>query len=230
MLRHRAGQRCAQVAVAIGELPLDLADVPAHAVQRPVDVGAGQPPRLADLPDQQQRQQIAMRGQRVDRLGDARLALVQADLRPVAVLLAGSGDGLDRRIEVDTRRAGDRGAVDRRHVVARGAHPPPLAVHEVAEPVGVEGLGGHVHASGVGLPPRGAALQRQAHAPETMGWLTGLRTGLVTWITTLPTVRRSARSVRAPGMSPSSGSSRSMTGRIRPSLAYPSSSSQISRR
>ena len=57
----RAGQRGA-LAVAIGQLPLDLADVPAHAVERPVDVGAGQPPGLADLPDQQQRQQVAMVG------------------------------------------------------------------------------------------------------------------------------------------------------------------------
>ena len=48
-------------------LPLDLVQVPADAVQRAVDVGAGEPPRLADLPDQQQRQGVACSAQLVDR-------------------------------------------------------------------------------------------------------------------------------------------------------------------
>ena len=51
---HRPGQR-----VAAGHLPVDLTEVPAHAVERPVDVGAGQPPRLADLPDEQLGEQVA---------------------------------------------------------------------------------------------------------------------------------------------------------------------------
>jgi hypothetical protein len=50
-VRDRAGQRFASLG-----LPVDLLDVPADAVEPAVDVGAGQPPRLADLPDQQQRE------------------------------------------------------------------------------------------------------------------------------------------------------------------------------
>jgi hypothetical protein len=48
------------------ELALDLLDVPADTVEGPVDVGAGQPPRLADLPHQQHGQQVAVLRHLVD--------------------------------------------------------------------------------------------------------------------------------------------------------------------
>ena len=86
---HRPGQRLALPSVRRLELALDLPQVPAHAVDAAVDVGAGQPPRLADLPHEQQGEQVAVLAQRVDRRGDPEPALVEVDLGPVLVLGAG---------------------------------------------------------------------------------------------------------------------------------------------
>jgi hypothetical protein len=100
---HRTGQRAAPL-----QLPVDLAEVPADAVQRAVDVGAGQLPRLADLPRQQQRERVAHLRQAVDGRLDARLALVQVDAGPRVVLAVGVHDRRGRLVVRDARRPLDR--------------------------------------------------------------------------------------------------------------------------
>ena len=141
---HRTRERPALAPVGRLQLPLDLPQVPPDPVEAPVDVGAGQSPRFADLPDQQQGQQIPVLGQRVDRVGHAGPALVEIDLRPHLVLRAGEVDGGHGLVVVDERRAGDRRAVDRVDVVAGNPDPPPLAPGQIAEPVRVEGLRRHL--------------------------------------------------------------------------------------
>ena len=95
-----------------GELPLDLAEVPVDAVERAVDVGAGQPPRLADLPDQQQRERLAVLAHLRDGGGHPGLALVEVDLAPGLVLPRGLRDRGHGVVVVDPRRALDRRAVE----------------------------------------------------------------------------------------------------------------------
>jgi hypothetical protein len=79
---HRARQGLSLLSVTRGELPLDLADIPADAVHTAVDIGAGQAPGFADLPDQKQRQQFAVLDQGVHRLGHLRPAFVEIDVGP----------------------------------------------------------------------------------------------------------------------------------------------------
>ncbi|CAB5002400.1 unannotated protein [freshwater metagenome] len=145
---HRAGQ-----GLAAGELTIRLGDVPVDAIERAIDIGAGEAPRLADLPDQQQREQIAMLAHRCDRAADPLTALVEPDLHPFGVLAHGAIDGLDRLVMVDARRAFDLHAIDWIAMLARHACPHPFAADEVADPVGIEGLRSDRDASGVGLRP-----------------------------------------------------------------------------
>jgi hypothetical protein len=69
-------------------------------------------------PDEQQREQVAVRGHHVDGGGHPLLALVQLDLAPVGVLVHRGVDGRGGRVAVDLRRALNRRAVDRVDVVA----------------------------------------------------------------------------------------------------------------
>lgn len=57
----RAGQRGAALGHAV-----DLVDVPADAVDGPVHLGLGQPPGLADLPDQEEGEQSPVLAERVE--------------------------------------------------------------------------------------------------------------------------------------------------------------------
>ena len=145
---HRAGQ-----GLAAGKLAIRLGDVPVDAVKRAIDIGAGEAPRLADLPDQQHREQIAVLAHRCDRAADPLTALVEPDLHPLDMLANGAIDGLDRLVMVDARRAFDLHAIDWIAMLARHACPHPFAADEVADPVGIEGLRSDRDASGVGLRP-----------------------------------------------------------------------------
>jgi pimeloyl-ACP methyl ester carboxylesterase len=99
-----------------GELALDLPEVPPDSVDAAVDVGAGETPGLADLPDEQQRQEVAVLDQRVDRVGHPRPALVQFDAGPQRVLPTAKSTAATAS-SVDQRRPRNRRAVDRVDVV-----------------------------------------------------------------------------------------------------------------
>jgi len=73
-------------AVGRGQLPLDLAEIPPHAIDAAVHVRAGESPGLADLPDEEECEQIAVLDQPVHRLRDACAPLVEVDVRPELVL------------------------------------------------------------------------------------------------------------------------------------------------
>jgi hypothetical protein len=73
-------------------LPFDLVDIPTHTVQTPVDVGACQPPWLADLPHQQQREQVAVRREVVNGVGHPLPSFIQINRGPCFVLAAGVVD------------------------------------------------------------------------------------------------------------------------------------------
>jgi len=167
-IRDRPWQWSTQAAVGGRQLTLDLADVPAHAVQCTVDVSTREAPRLADLPYQQERQQVTVCRQRIDRLCHPAPTLVEVHLTPGPMFFASAGDGLHGGVEVDARRAGNRSAVDRSDVIARDADPSPLTVNQVAQPIGFECLRGYLLATGVGLPPRRSTLQRSGSCAERL--------------------------------------------------------------
>ena len=153
------------------QLAVDLAEVPADAVQRPVDVGAGQLPRLADLPGQQQRERVAApRRSPSTAACTRRLALVEVDAGPRVVLAVGVHDGRGRLVVGDPRRALDRRAVDRRDVVAGDARALPVAAVQVEDAVGVEGLRRGGARPGVDLVPRRAGLDLQRHDRLHLSW------------------------------------------------------------
>jgi hypothetical protein len=137
-----------------GQLAFYLVDVPADSVQAAIHVGHGQPPRLADFPNQQEGEQVPVQDHRVDRGGHPFAAFSQADLRPRRMLIAGMLDRANRDVALDPWRALDRRHVNRGDMVARHSHALPLAVQQVADAVGLECLRCHRDASGVSLCPR----------------------------------------------------------------------------
>ena len=153
---HRAGQRLAacQLAISLGEVPVD-------AIECAINVGAGEAPRLADLPDEQQCQQAPMLAHGRDGARNAHLALLEINLRPRRVLAHSAIDCSHGLVMVDARRALDLGTVDGVLMLARNAGAHPLAVDQVADAIRVEGLGGHRNALRVGLGPAGSGLENE---------------------------------------------------------------------
>ena len=145
------------------ELALDLLDVPADAVEPAVDVRAGQPPRLADLPDEQQREQVAVLGHRVDRRGHPRLRSSSSTSPQSACWRTAASTAASAVVLVHPRRALDRRAVDRVDVVTGPPDPLPPTVDEVAQAVGLERLGRRRDAPRVGLRPRRTRLELQIY-------------------------------------------------------------------
>ena len=163
MFETGPGQRLSLVAVRSLELALDLPQVPTHPVDAAVDIGGGETPGLADLPDQQEGEQLVVLAQRIDGSRDPGAAFVEIHLRPDVVLATGELDGRNRLVVIDQRRAGDRRAVDGIDVVPRDPDAAPLPTGEVPQAVRVERLGRGLRAAPVGLPPRGSRLQLQRH-------------------------------------------------------------------
>ena len=153
---HRAGQRLAacQLAISLGEVPVD-------AIECAINVGAGEAPRLADLPDEQQCQQAPMLAHGRDGARNAHLALLEINLRPRRVLAHSAIDCSHGLVMVDARRALDLGTVDGVLMLARNAGAHPLSVDQVADAIRVEGLGGHRNALRVGLGPAGSGLENE---------------------------------------------------------------------
>ena len=127
---------------AAGEHRLDAVDVPAHAVDGPVDVGLREPPGLADLPDEQQGEQFAVLGEGVEGGGDPGAAFGERDVAPGAVLVERGAYGLVGGGRVQAGRAGDRAAVDGAGGGQGAAVGLPGGVPEVEDAVVPEGLGG----------------------------------------------------------------------------------------
>jgi hypothetical protein len=152
----RAGERG-----AVADHGVDLVHVPAHAVDGPVDVGLGEAPGLADLPDQEEGEQLAVLGEGVQGGGDARLALGERDGAPGTVLIEGGAYGGMGAGGVEAGQACDGGAVDGRGGGEDTAVGVPGALPEVEDPVGPEGLGGGGQAALPGVGPGGAGLEDQ---------------------------------------------------------------------
>ena len=127
---HRAGQ-----GLAAGKLTIRLGDVPVDAVERTVDIGAGKAPRLADLPYEEQGQQVAVLTHRSDSAAHPFASLVKPDLHPFSVLPHGTVDRLGSLVMVDPRRALDLHAVNGVAVLSRDSGTHPLAADEVTDPV-----------------------------------------------------------------------------------------------
>ena len=163
MFETGPGQRLSLVTVRSLELALDLPEVPADPVDAAVDIGTGQTPGLADLPDQQEGEQLVVLAQGIDRRRDPGSALVEIHLRPEVVLATGELDGRDRLVVIDQRWPGDGRAVDGVDVVPGDPDAAPLPPGQVPQPVRVEGLGRGLRAAPVRLPPRGSGLQLQRH-------------------------------------------------------------------
>jgi hypothetical protein len=151
---HRAVQRG-----AAGEHRLDAVDVPAHAVDGPVHVRLREPPGLADLPDQQQREEFAVLGQGVQRGGDAGAPFVERDVAPGAVLVEGGAYGLVGGGPVQAGRARDGAAVDGAGGGQGPAVPLPGGVPEVEDTVVLERLGRDGEATPPGVTPGRARLE-----------------------------------------------------------------------
>ena len=113
--------------------PVDLLDVPADAVERPVDVGAGEPPRLADLPDEQQGEQVTVQGQLVERGDHPGLAVDEGRGGPVPVLGGGEGHRGPGRLGVEAGQVDQLGVVDRGPYRGRDADRLPGPLDQVAE-------------------------------------------------------------------------------------------------
>lgn len=139
-----------------GDHRLDAVDVPAHAVDGPVDVRLREPPGLADLPDEQQGEQFTVLGQGVEGRRDACPAFLQRDVSPRAVLVERGAYGLVGGVSVQARRAGDRAAVDGAGGGQGAAVGLPGGVPEVEDTVVPEGLRGDGQAALPGVCPGGA--------------------------------------------------------------------------
>ncbi len=92
---------------AAGQHRVDFLDIPADAVDRPVDVRARQPPRLADLPHQQQGEQITVVVHGVQRGAHPHLAFGQRYVAPSLVVVQGRADGLPGLVRFDHGWSGD---------------------------------------------------------------------------------------------------------------------------
>ena len=148
---------------AAGDLPLDLAEVPPDPIKATVDIGARQPPRLADLPDQQQRERLPFGLHGLHRRQHPGLALVEVDPRPLPVHLRRLRDGSDGGLAIDPGRPLDDAAVNRGDVLADLANPLPLAADEVEDAVGVERLRSRGSSPRVDLGPGSSGLELQGH-------------------------------------------------------------------
>ena len=162
-VRDGPRERLPLVTVRSLELALDLPQVPTDPVDAAVDIGRGETPGLADLPDEEEGEQVVVLAQRVDCSRDPGTAFVEIHLRPDVVLATGELDGGNRLVVIDQRRAGDRRAVNGVDVVPWDSDPAPLPTGQVAQAVRVERLGRGLRAAPVGLPPRGSRLQLQCH-------------------------------------------------------------------
>lgn len=160
-IRDGPGQRLALLSVARRELAFDLAEVPPGPVDATIDVGTGQAPRLANLPDEEESQQIPVLDQCIDRFGHHGAALVQLDLRPRLVFLECVGDRGHGLFVIDEGRPGNGRAVHAVHVVTRNTDPPPFPPGQISQAVGIEGFGRHLYTPGIRLPPRCARFENE---------------------------------------------------------------------
>ena len=135
---HRAGQ-----GLAAGKLTIRLGDIPVDAIKGTVDVGACKAPRLADLPYEEQGQQVAVLTHRSDSAAHPLPSLVEPNLHPLGMLAHSTIHGLDSLVMVDPRRALDLHAVNRVAMLPRHPGTHPLAADEIADPVWIKGLRGH---------------------------------------------------------------------------------------
>ena len=147
------GSGCRCRAIRSLELALDLSQIPPDPVDAALDIGTSQTPGLADLPDQQEGQELVVLAERIDRLRDPGPALIEIDLRPEVVLATGELDRRNRLVLIDHGRPGDGRAVNGIHVVPRDPDAAPLPTGQVAQPVRVERLGRGLRAAPVCLPP-----------------------------------------------------------------------------
>src|SRR5262249_13604622 len=126
---------------------------PADAVDASVHVGAGRTPGLPDLPDQQQRKQVAVLGELVEGGAHLGLALDERNAAPRLVLRGGGSYGLLGGRPGEHRWSRDTAAVDGRARRARLAVAMPASVPQVADPVLVERLWGDLTGTGVRFSP-----------------------------------------------------------------------------
>ena len=144
----RAGQW-----LAAGQHRLDLLQVPAHPAHGAVNRGQRLAPGLADLPDQQQREQLAVLFEQVHATGDAGPPLIQVDPGPLLVLGVGRGHGLQGLAELEHRRPGDRLAVDGAGGLGRITGRLPVTVPQVAYPISLERFRSDLTCTPVGILP-----------------------------------------------------------------------------
>ncbi len=154
---HRAGQL-----PATREHRLDLVEVPLDAGDGAVDRLHRLRPRLADLPDQQQREEVAVGVEGLDGTAGAGLALGERHRRPLLVLDDRGAERLRGHGRRQHRGTDDLRAVDGRDRGLRAAGVAPGATPQVAQVALGEGLGGHRPGSFVGLGEGGSRLQREA--------------------------------------------------------------------
>lgn len=148
---------------------LDAVDVPAHPVDGAVDVGLGEAPGLADLPDEEECEEFAVLGEGVEGGADAGAALVERDVPPGTVLVEGGTHRLVGGGGVEAGRSGDGTAVDRGTGGQRAAVGLPGAVPQVEDAVVAERLGGDGEAALPGVVPGGAGLEGGRHGSVRAG-------------------------------------------------------------
>jgi len=145
------------------ELALNLPQVPADPVDAAIDIGRGETPGLADLPDEKEGEQLVVLAQGVNCSRDPGTAFVQIYFRPYVVLATCELDGRNRLVVIHQRRPGDGCAVNGVDVITRDSDPAPLPTGQVPQTVRVERLRRGLRAAPVRLPPRGSRLQLQCH-------------------------------------------------------------------
>lgn len=87
---------------SVGELALDLCEIPLDTVEAAIDVVAREFPRLADFPHEQTRDGVALLSQQCHGLGDTAHALIQRHARPLEILLHRHRHRLVRGGGIDT--------------------------------------------------------------------------------------------------------------------------------
>ena len=179
---HRAGQR-----LAAGQHRFDLLQVPAHPRDGAVHRGQRLAPGLADLPHQQQGEQLPVGLQLLHAPGDAGPPLLQVDSCPSPVLGVRGGHGLQRVLQPEHRWPSDRLAVDGAGRLGRVASRVPCTVPQVADPI---------RARMLPVRPRGSARRRPPNAPRS-GRAGELQSASWTQVTSGP--GRPRRSGRRPG-------------------------------
>lgn len=89
-----------------------MVGVPADTVDGSVDVGPGEAPGFADLPDEEEGEELAVLGQCVEGGAHAGAAFGEGDVAPGAVLVEGGPYGLLGGRRVQAGRSDDGGVVD----------------------------------------------------------------------------------------------------------------------